>query len=373
MGTAATGEFSSADYRFMARALRLAARGLNSTDPNPRVGCVLVRDGEVIAEGWHRCAGEAHAEIVALEAAGARARGSHCYVSLEPCCHHGRTGPCSEALIAAGVSEVTAAMTDPHPRVAGGGLQALRQAGIHTCVGLLRAEAEALNPGFIQRLCSGRPWLRVKLGMSLDGRTAMASGESKWITSAQARADVQRLRARSSAILTGINTVLADDPALTVRAGGSVPGQRQPLRVVLDSQLRMPAGARMLSLPGQTLIITANPDPGLASSLQSAGAELEQVGMVQGHCDLNAMLRVLTAREVNEVLVEAGPILTGALISAGLIDEFVIYMAPKLLGSDARGLLNLPAMMQLADAVQLEFGEFRRIGPDWRISARPRR
>ncbi len=366
-------QFSADDYRYMARALRLAALGLNSTDPNPRVGCVLVRDGRVVGEGWHRHAGDAHAEIVALESAGEHARGARCYVSLEPCCHHGRTGPCSQALITAGVGEVIAAMTDPNPRVAGGGLRALRQAGIPARAGLLQNEAEALNPGFIQRLRTGRPWLRVKLGMSLDGRTAMASGESQWITSAQARADVQRLRARSSAILTGVNTVLADDPALTVRTGDGEQGLRQPLRVVLDSQLRMPAVARMLGRPGRTLIITGSDDESRAAPLLAAGAELERAEVHQGRVGLHAMLQILSAREINEVLVEAGPILTGALTSAGLVDEFVIYMAPKLLGSDARGLLNLPAMMQLADAVQLDFEDIRRIGPDWRISARPRR
>ncbi len=256
------------DYRYMARALTLARRGLTSTDPNPRVGCVLVKDGTVVGEGWHRRTGEAHAEVIALEAAGARARGATAYVTLEPCCHYGRTPPCTDALLSAGVIRVVAAMADPNPQVAGRGLEILRTAGVAVDCGLLETEARALNPGFIQRMTQGRPFVRLKLAMSLDGRTALASGESQWLTGEAARQDVQRLRARASAILTGIGTVLADDPSLNVRLPEA---PRQPLRVILDSGLRTPPTARTLQLPGSVLIFTAVADPAIQTPLRAAG------------------------------------------------------------------------------------------------------
>jgi diaminohydroxyphosphoribosylaminopyrimidine deaminase/5-amino-6-(5-phosphoribosylamino)uracil reductase len=355
---------ANSDHRYMARALQLAERGLFTTDPNPRVGCVLVKDDDIVGEGWHQRAGEAHAEINALQAAGNAAKGATAYITLEPCCHHGRTAPCSDALIAAGVSRVVAAMPDPNPQVAGQGLAQLEKAGIETSSGVLQAQAEALNPGFIQRMSQGRPYVRGKLAMSLDGRTAMASGESQWITGTAARADVQRLRARSAAIVTGIGTVLADDPALTARVDEEV---MQPLRVVLDSQLQMPLTAKMLTLPGQTLVLTGSSDEQKANALQEAGAEVEVLTANNGRVDLNAVLGCLVQRHVNEVLVEAGATLCGAFLQAGLVDELVVYMAPMILGNEARGLLNLPGLDKLAQAVKLEIVDVRAVGQDWRL------
>ncbi len=324
------------DQHYMARAIRLAARGVYTTHPNPNVGCVLVNDGAVVGEGWHRQAGGPHAEVFALQQAGERARGATVYVTLEPCSHHGRTPPCVGALVAAGVGRVMVAMQDPNPRVAGRGMQGLRDAGIAVQAGLLEDQARALNPGFISRMQRGRPWVRVKLAASLDGRTAMASGESKWISGAAARQDVQRLRARSSAILTGIGTVLADDPALNVRLDVQqlcgVEPLRQPLRVVLDPELDMPAQAQMLSLPGQTLIFTSVSDPRRYAGLQQNGAEIALVAGARGQLDLSAVLEQLAAREINEVLLECGPTLAGAFLQAGLVDELIVYLAPHLMG-----------------------------------------
>ncbi|HXG27312.1 MAG TPA: bifunctional diaminohydroxyphosphoribosylaminopyrimidine deaminase/5-amino-6-(5-phosphoribosylamino)uracil reductase RibD [Nevskiales bacterium] len=357
------------DLRYMARALELARRGLYSTHPNPRVGCVLVRDGRVVGEGWHRRAGEAHAEVDALAAAGGQARGATAYVTLEPCCHHGRTPPCTDALIAAGVTRVVAAMPDPNPRVNGGGLEALRAAGIQTACGVCEAEARALNRGFVSRMERGRPWLRVKLAMSLDGRIAAANGESRWITGTAAREDVHRLRAEAGAVMTGVGTVLADDPSLTVR----LPGEWDPpLRIVLDTQLRMPELARMLSLPGRTLVMTAEDEGSSAwRALTRAGAELHRVPLVGHRLDLPAVLGLLAQRQVNEVLVEAGPTLAGALLQAGLADELILYLAPFLLGDRGRGLVSLPGLNSLAQRLPLQIDDIRALGQDWRIMARP--
>ena len=361
-------DFTRADHEFMSRALRLAAKGLYSTDPNPRVGCVLVREDVIVGEGWHERAGEAHAEIHALKAAGEQARGATAYVTLEPCCHHGRTPPCSEALIQAGVARVVIAMQDPHARVDGGGIAQLREAGIEVETGLLEARARELNPGFIQRMQRGRPFVRCKLGMSLDGRTAMASGESKWITSPAAREDVQRLRARSSAMLTGVGTVLADDPSLTVRIEGV---ERQPLRVVVDTHLSMPATAKMLSLPGRTLVMTCSDDEAARQRLQQAGAEVCLMPCGAGNSvSLEAVLDELAGREVNEVLLETGATLSGAMLRQGLIDELVIYMAPVLMGDGARGLFHLPGLDSMADKIPLEISDVRAVGRDWRITAK---
>ena len=359
--------FSTADYEFMARALQLAEKGLYTTDPNPRVGCVIVNNGQIVGEGWHQRAGEAHAEIHALNVAGDQAQGATAYVSLEPCCHHGRTPPCSEALLKAKIARVVIAMQDPHTRVDGGGIAQLREAGIQVDTGLLQQQAVALNPGFIKRMQRGRPFVRCKLGMSLDGRTAMASGESKWITSAAAREDVQHLRARSSAIVTGIGTLLADDPSMTVRL---VEGEdRQPLRVVIDSRLRMPETAKMLSLPGQTLVMTCNDDELARQRLQSAGAEVRLMP-----CDkqvsMAAVLDTLAEMEINEVLLETGATLSGTMLQQGLIDELIIYMAPVLMGDNARGLFHLPGLEKMADKIQLEFTDVRAVGCDWRITAK---
>jgi diaminohydroxyphosphoribosylaminopyrimidine deaminase/5-amino-6-(5-phosphoribosylamino)uracil reductase len=358
--------FTDTDARHMARALELARRGLYTTDPNPRVGCVIVKAGRVVGEGFHERAGAPHAEINALRAAGDAARGATVYLTLEPCCHHGKTPPCTTALVSAGVARVLAAMPDPNPRVAGQGFAELKQAGIESARGLMQAEAEGLNPGFASRMQRGRPYVRVKLAASLDGRTALASGESKWITGEPARVDVQHWRARSSAILTGIGTVLTDDPALTVRAFDI---GRQPLRVVLDSRLRMPPQAKMLALPGTTLVVTAANDAARAEALQGAGAEVLALEK-DGHVDLAALMQALAAREVNELLVEAGATLSGALLEAGLVDELVLYYAPLLLGDNGRGMFRLDAVTQMAARVELEIKDARPIGRDWRILAK---
>ena len=368
--------FSADDHRYMARALRLARNGLYTTDPNPRVGCVLVRNGEVVGEGWHRKAGEPHAERIALAAAGERARGATAYVTLEPCAHHGRTPPCAEALVEAGVARMVAAMEDPNPLVAGKGLALLREAGIEVQAGLMAAEAEALNPGFVKRMRHGLPWVRCKLAMSLDGRTAMASGESVWITGEDARRDVQHLRARSSAIVTGIGTVLADDPSLNVRLeAGELPGVehpaylRQPVRVVLDSALRIPESARLLSLPGEVWLFHAHGDEEKVARLGQR--EGMTVVRLEGGLDLPLVLRELARREINEVLIEAGPTLAGAALRQSVIDELVIYMAPHLMGHAARGLFHLPGLEKMAQRIPLRIDDIRAVGRDWRILARP--
>ena len=359
--------FSTADHEFMARALRLAKRGLYTTDPNPRVGCVIVKDGKIIGEGWHERAGEPHAEVHALKATGSQAQGATAYVTLEPCCHHGRTPPCSEALVKAKLARVVIAMQDPHTRVDGGGIAQLREAGIQVDTGLLQAQAMTLNPGFIKRMRRGRPFVRCKLGMSLDGRTAMASGESKWITSAAAREDVQRLRARSSAIVTGVGTVLADDPSMTVRLDGQ---ERQPLRVVVDTNLSMPETAKMLSLPGRTLVMTCSDDDAARQRLQQAGAEVTVMPYCSNSVSMEAVLDSLAEMEINEVLLETGATLSGAMLEQGLIDELVIYMAPVLMGDSARGLFHLPGLENMADKIRLEFTDVRAVGCDWRIEAK---
>jgi diaminohydroxyphosphoribosylaminopyrimidine deaminase/5-amino-6-(5-phosphoribosylamino)uracil reductase len=354
------------DWEYMARALALAKHGLYTTDPNPRVGCVLVRAGSIVGEGWHAFAGGPHAEIQALKAAGEKAQGADCYVTLEPCCHHGRTPPCTEALISAGVRRVVVAMIDPNPKVAGQGLAKLKAAGIETVCGVLEKEARALNRGFVKRMRSGRPWVTAKLAASLDGRTATARSESRWITSDAARRDVHALRAASSAILTGIGTVLKDDPALTARLEAEV-AVLQPLRVVVDSKLRMPPTAKMLTL-GRTLVATVSEDQDLRARLQRAGAEVLVLPPdATGRVDLAVLLEVLGRLEVNEVLVEAGPVLNGALAQAGLVDEWVVYLAPSLLGDEGKGMFHLPAVQTLADRIELEFQEIRRIGPDLKI------
>lgn len=361
--------FSPADIRYMSLALQLAERGRYTTAPNPRVGCVLVRDDRIVGEGWHAVAGGPHAEIVALEQAGEAALGATAYVTLEPCCHHGKTPPCSDALIAAGVTRVVAAMEDPNPSVAGNGLRQLQQAGIDTAAGLLSAQAEALNPGFVQRMRIGRPFIRCKLAMSVDGRTAMGSGESKWITGDAARLDVQHLRAQSCAIMSGIGTVLADDPSLTVRLENGEQTDRQPLRVILDPHLSTPENARFLSQPGKSLIVTATEEQEVQERLELAGAEVIYLPHGSDAIDLHALMEVLAAREINEILLETGAILSGAVLRAGIIDELVIYMAPKLMGDGARGLFHTPGLDNLSDAVALNIRDMRAVGQDWRITA----
>ncbi|MES9885030.1 MAG: bifunctional diaminohydroxyphosphoribosylaminopyrimidine deaminase/5-amino-6-(5-phosphoribosylamino)uracil reductase RibD [Sedimenticola sp.] len=366
------------DSRAMARALRLAERGLYTTHPNPRVGCVLVRDGEVVGEGYHRRAGGPHAERFALAQAGDLARGATAYVTLEPCCHQGRTPPCTAGLIEAGVSRVVAAMQDPNPLVAGRGLALLSEAGMAVEQGLMEAAARALNPGFVKRMTVGRPYLRCKLAMSLDGRTAMASGESQWITGREARADVQRLRARSDAIVTGIGTLLADDPSMSVRIDYErLPGVEsagelhQPMRVVLDPRLAMPADAKMLKLAGRTQVICSGEPGSAGAAVVAAGGEVFSLPGDEQRVDLNELVKHLAGQEINEVLIEAGATLAGAALAAGIVDELVIYAAPHLMGDGGRGLFHLPGLERMQDRIELEFSDVRMVGRDLRITARP--
>ena len=362
------------DTRHMARALQLARRGLYSTAPNPRVGCVVVADGQVVGEGWHQRAGEPHAEVHALRQAGARARGATVYVTLEPCSHQGRTPPCADALVNAGVARVVVAMTDPNPQVAGQGLARLRAAGIEATAGVLEAEAEALNPGFYKRMRQGLPLVRLKLAMSLDGRTAMASGESQWITGAAARSDVQRLRARSGAVVTGIGTVIADDPALNVRLrdmgplGDNAAPVVQPLRVVLDSALRIQPEARLFQNEGACLVVTTgmgqSVQPGTVAALLERGVDVVSLADTPPLA-LAPVLRLLAERQINDVLVEAGPTLAGAFIEQGLVDELWLYQAPTLLGSLARPLVNLE-LTRMQEQRRLRVLDRRQIGDDLR-------
>lgn len=399
------------EHEFLERALTLARRGLFTAHPNPRVGCVIARGGEIVGEGWHRAAGEAHAEAHALAAAGARARGATAYVSLEPCCHHGRTPPCTEALIRAGVARVVAAGQDPDPRVAGRGFERLRAAGIAAGTPesprLARAAAD-LNPGFFMRAATGRPFVRLKLAMSLDGRTALPGGESRWITGREARRDVQRWRARAGALLTGIGTVLADDPRLTVRpaeldledtgAGPEAPPDPgRLLRVVLDSRLRTPPTAALFSSPAPVLVAAGKgigeAEEARAAALRAAGAEVAASPPALGSrpaarpvdpiahraeagsraVDLPALLRRLGAREINEAHVECGPTLAGALLAAGHVDELLLYCAPTLLGSASRPLFALPAPPDMGSRPELEILDVKRLGRDVRLRAAVRR
>jgi len=358
---------SAADHEFMARALRLAELGLYSSTPNPRVGCVIVKDGVVVGEGWHRRAGEAHAEIHALQAAGDQARGATAYVTLEPCSHHGRTPPCADALIAAGVSRVVAAMQDPNPQVSGRGLALLRNAGIVTDCGVLGSEAQELNIGFVSRMTRGRPWLRLKLATSLDGKTALENGASQWITGPEARQDGHRFRARACAILSGIGTVRDDDPLLNVRG---VETERQPLKVVLDSRLELPLNAKLLE-GGGVLVACAIDDAARSAALRQRGAEILCLPNPEGKVDLPELMMELGRRGINEVHVEGGSRLNGALLVAGLVDEFLIYLAPCLIGHAARGIFDMLALESLADKAQLSIRDLRMLGPDVRILARP--
>ncbi|WP_461519097.1 bifunctional diaminohydroxyphosphoribosylaminopyrimidine deaminase/5-amino-6-(5-phosphoribosylamino)uracil reductase RibD [Porticoccus sp.] len=357
------------DVTMMAKALKLAARGCYTTMPNPVVGCVIAHGNEVVGEGWHEQAGEPHAEVHALRAAGDKANGATAYVTLEPCSHHGRTPPCADALIEAGIARVAYGVLDPNPQVAGSGLEKLRQSGIVVDGPVLEAESIALNRGFIKRLKTGKPWVTVKLAMSLDGRTAMASGESQWITGPAARSDVQRLRARSSAIITGVGTVLHDNPSLTVRAAelglenADQIARRQPLRVVVDSKLRIPRDCQLLTDGGATLVASVGTD-------QLHGVDVITLDNGEGRVDLSALLGLLAGRECNEVLVEAGAELAGAFISNGLVDEVIIYMAPKFLGSAARPLLDLP-LQTMSAALANDIIDMRAVGGDWRITVRP--
>lgn len=348
----------------MSRALQLARQGMNTTHPNPRVGCVIVRDNIVLSEGWHKFTGGAHAEINALEALSVSATGATCYVTLEPCNHSGRTGPCTLALIEAGIAKVIAAMVDPNPLVAGQGLAKLKEAGMDTGVGLMEESAAGINQGFIMRMTEKRPYIRCKLAMSLDGRTAMASGESKWITEAAARMDVQRLRACSAAIMTGIGTVLADDPGLDVREVAI--GDRQVIRVVLDRQLRLPANAQMLTLEGRTLVFTLNTDESARKEIIAAGAE---VIVMEDENFLKAVIYHLAEHEdINDILLEAGAKLSGAMLEAGFVDEIILYQAPVLMGDASKGLFHLPSIRTMKDKLELDIVDTRMVGRDRRMT-----
>jgi diaminohydroxyphosphoribosylaminopyrimidine deaminase/5-amino-6-(5-phosphoribosylamino)uracil reductase len=358
--------FSALDHEMMARALRLAERGAYTTKPNPMVGSVLVREGEVVGEGFHERAGGPHAEVFALREAGERARGATAYVTLEPCAHTGRTAPCADALIEAGVTRVVGAMRDPFPQVDGAGFERLRAAGIEVAIGLMEAQARELNRGFLSRVERGRPWLRVKLAMSLDGRTALASGDSKWISGAASRLDVQRWRARSSALMTGAGTVLADDPQLTVRLGDDTPFVA-PLRVVLDPGLATIRRGRVREGDAPTLYIHS-PD---ARVPRDCDAQMAPAPVQGGRFDLAAVLRLLGERKVNEVQLEAGATLAGAFLAAGLVDELLLYVAPVLLGATARPLFDGLDVQQMAARQQMRIVDSRQTGDDLRLLLRP--
>jgi len=359
----------SADERYMRRAIELAATVLTAT-PNPRVGCVLVRDGRVVGEGWHDRAGEAHAEVNALRAAGDLARGAVAYITLEPCCVFGRTPPCTDALIRAGVAEVVYGMQDPNPAVSGQGLRQLREAGIRVRGAILESEARMLNPGFIKRMTQGLPLVRCKMAMSLDGRTAMATGESKWITGPAAREDVQRLRAASCAVLTGVNTVIADNPSLNVRSV-ALASRYQPRRVIMDSSLRSPPDSRIIEPPGEVLFLVGQPHAAQRQRFVDVTARVHEVPLdTGGRIDLRAALKVL-ARDFacNEVMLEAGPTLSGAMVQAGLVDEVVIFVGPRFLGSEAMPLFHLPGLRLMRDHIALKLEGVEMIGGDCRIWA----
>jgi len=361
----------SIDHRFMARAIQLASKGLYTTQPNPRVGCVITQNDEVVGEGYHLQAGQPHAEINALQQAGLKAKNATAYVSLEPCSHHGKTPPCSDALIAAGVSRVVCAMKDPNPLVAGKGIKKLEASGIEVESDVLKAEAEALNPGFIKRMTKGLPFVRVKLAMSLDGRTAMASGESKWITGEAARADVQRLRARSSVVLTGSGTVLADNPSMNVRANAeelhcSIEPV-QPLRAIIDSDLKVSPDSNIFKMTGDTVVFTVeNKD-----ARHFTSAQVVNLPSINGKVDLLKALQWLAEQQANEAHVEAGSELCGALLQLNLVDEIVIYMAPHIMGDSAKGLFHLPEIEKMSQRINLKVNEIRQIGNDWRLTLLP--
>jgi len=369
--------FTSADHAFMTQALRLAEQGLYTTTPNPRVGCVIVKDGMVVGEGAHLKAGEPHAEVHALRQAGDKARGAEVYVTLEPCSHHGRTPPCADALVKAGVTRVVAAMQDPNPKVAGTGLALLQAQGIATSAGLMQMQAEALNAGFISRMTRGLPFVRSKIAASLDGRTALANGDSKWITGDESRLDVQHWRARSCAILTGVGTVLADDPRMNVREVGALTqgspnpaDARQPLRVIVDSSLRISPDAKVLQ-DGHALIVYSSNPHNKRAVLQQTGATLLELPNEQGNVCLKSLLQALAQREINELMVEAGQGVNGALLNQGLIDEFLLYYAPVLMGSAAKGMFDIASLSDMQLRTQLQIMELLQIGNDIRIRAKP--
>lgn len=357
--------FDAFDHQCMTRALELARKGLNTTHPNPRVGCIISRNGQVVGSGWHRQAGGAHAEINALQEAGDRAAGATAYVTLEPCSHTGRTPPCVDALLRAKIAKVVFAVEDPNPSV--NGRQHLHEAGVVVQSGLMAAQAEQLNCGFLKRMRHGRPWIRVKLAQSIDGHIALGNGSSQWISGSAARHDVQNWRARSDAILTGIGTVLADDPSLNVR---NIKNARQPARIIMDSHWRIPANARLLSLPGSVIIAGLSDNP-IPEALGKTTAECISLPSTDKRVDAKAVLDELGARGFNEVQVEAGAILCGTLIQQGLVDEILIYQAPIILGGGAVSPFALPRLDNMDDRVHLEWIDSRRVGTDMRLRFRP--
>lgn len=370
-------QWNIADHQYMAKAIQLARNGLYTTQPNPRVGCVLVKNGQVVGEGFHYRAGEGHAEVNALAMAGDKAKGATAYVTLEPCSHYGRTPPCARGLIDAGVIRVVSAMVDPNPEVAGRGIEMLSTAGIDASFGLLEAEAKALNPGFIKRMEQGVPFVRVKLASSLDGRTAMASGESQWITGAAARSDVQKLRAQSSVIVTGVESIIHDDSSLTVRedqlglADAKQIVEQQPLRVILDSSLRTPKTANIFKQPGRTVVATCLSNNERIKELEAVGAEVVVLPSDNGRVSLIALLKWLAATEQsNDVLVEAGATLAGACLQQGVVDELQLYMAMKLLGSDARPTFALP-LTKMSEQIELKQIDSRMLGNDLKLVLQP--
>jgi diaminohydroxyphosphoribosylaminopyrimidine deaminase/5-amino-6-(5-phosphoribosylamino)uracil reductase len=363
-------DFNAEDHRHMGEALRLAEQGLYTTDPNPRVGAVVVKDGKVIGRGFHKIAGEAHAEVRALQEAGPAAKGATLYVTLEPCAHEGKTPPCAHAVVKAGVTRVVAAMTDPNPLVSGKGFEILKAAGIVADEGIMAAQAKALNPGFISRMTRGRPWVRTKLAASIDGRTALANGESKWISCDASREDVHRWRARSSAVLTGIGTLLADDPTFTVR----LPGEwRQPMKVIVDTNLSTPVSAKIFQRnPDLVYIATGVDDPEEHEPLNAIGANIQVFPERCGFMDLKAILETMAELECNEVLMEAGAGMNGALLEAGLVDELILYMCPSLLGDKARGMFSLPGISSMNERRELEIADARMFDKDLRLILRPK-
>jgi diaminohydroxyphosphoribosylaminopyrimidine deaminase/5-amino-6-(5-phosphoribosylamino)uracil reductase len=358
--------FTAADREFMRQALELAERGLYTTTPNPRVGSVVVRDGAVAGTGWHEKAGMPHAEVLAMNAAGRRAHGATLYVNLEPCSHHGRTPPCADAIVAAGIKRVVAAMQDPNPRVAGAGFARLRAAGIEVEHGLMEDEARELNIGFVARMTRGRPWVRMKIAASLDGRTALANGKSQWITSEAARADGHRWRARACAILTGHGTVRDDDPQLNVRG---VDTPRQPLKIVVDSRFETPVSARLLK-DGKTLVAGAVNEAKRITALEKAGGETIVIPNERGKVELFKLMEELARRELNEIHVEGGAKLNGSLLQAGVVDELLVYLAPSVIGDSGRGMFSLPELTELSRSTTLKIREVERVGADLRIVAR---
>lgn len=363
--------FSIFDSQMMLRAIELAKRGIYTTAPNPNVGCVITQGDDIVGEGFHFRAGEPHAEVHALRAAGENAKGATAYVTLEPCSHYGRTPPCADALIDAGVSRVVCAMVDPNPKVAGRGIQRMRDARIQVDVGLMQAQAEALNPGFIKVMKTGLPFVQLKLASSLDGRTALANGQSKWITGDEARADVQVFRAQAGAILSTSQTVLDDNPSLNVRweqLPNAVKAQyaqdnlRQPVRVILDTHRKVKDDAHLFSLDGEVIIVTAS-----QADSDNGTVKLLTVAKDAGQLDLNSSLRALASNSINHIWVEAGATLAGSLLKAGLVDELIIYQAPKLMGSDSRALVNLQGMTCMTQVPAFELTDVTRIGNDVRL------